>query len=77
MDNLKSNKYKKIYFIIASMLIGGVLGYAYFYFIGCSTGSCSLRANPYYNILLGALLGWLICDWSWDFYIKKKKTNNS
>ena len=51
------------YYIIAGIIIGLAAGYAYFYFVGCRTGACPLRANPYYNMLLGALLGYIVTDW--------------
>jgi hypothetical protein len=48
---------------IAVTVLGIIAGYAYYYFVGCRTGSCPLRANPYYNMLLGGLLGYIIADW--------------
>ncbi len=49
--------------ILAGTVIGILVGYAYFYFIGCRSGSCPLRANPYYNMLIGGLLGYIVTDW--------------
>ncbi|MCK9408709.1 MAG: hypothetical protein WCX28_05270 [Bacteriovoracaceae bacterium] len=41
-------------------LLGGVAGYAYYYYIGCVSGTCAITSNPYistgYGILIGALL---------------------
>lgn len=28
-------------------LVGLALGYAYYYFIGCNSGSCAISSNPY------------------------------
>lgn len=42
-------------------LIGGVLGYFVIYrIIGCSTGSCSITANPYLATLFGVIFGVLL-----------------
>jgi len=41
-------------------LIGGIVGYVVLYrFIGCSTGSCRITANPYIATLYGVLIGLL------------------
>jgi hypothetical protein len=36
---------------------GGILGYLYYHFIGCISGSCPISSNPYSSILFGILLG--------------------
>ncbi len=44
------------------MALGGVAGYAYYYFIGCASGSCALSSNPYlmtgYGLGAGIVFGW-------------------
>jgi hypothetical protein len=41
-------------------VLGGVAGYAYYYYIGCVSGTCAITSNPYistgYGMLMGALL---------------------
>lgn len=37
--------------------VGAVAGFAYYYFIGCTSGSCPITGNPYLSILMGGLLG--------------------
>ncbi len=41
-------------------VIGGALGFAYYYFIGCKSGSCPLTGNPYISSLYGAAMGLLL-----------------
>jgi len=42
-------------------LLGGIIGFAYYFFIGCATGSCPIQSNPFlmtgYGMLFGSILG--------------------
>jgi hypothetical protein len=38
-------------------IAGGVVGFAYYYFIGCVSGSCPITSDPYISTMYGALLG--------------------
>jgi len=37
------------------LIIGGIAGYLYYYFIGCSSGSCPLTGNPFSSVLFGVV----------------------
>jgi hypothetical protein len=39
------------------VIIGGILGYLYYSFVGCSTGSCAITSNPYLRIIFGSFIG--------------------
>jgi len=43
--------------------IGAVGGWAYWYFIGCSSGQCAITGNPVNSTLYGAAVG-LMLGWS-------------
>lgn len=45
---------------IIAVITGGLLGFAYYRFIGCRSGSCPITGNPYFSVLWGAILGFLI-----------------
>lgn len=53
------------------IIIGGGLGYAYYYFIGCYSGTCPITSNPYISTLYGGLIGLLMI-----FPGKSKRKNN-
>ena len=46
--------------ISLGVVLGGGLGFAYYKFVGCSTGSCPLVSHPVVATLYGAILGLLI-----------------
>jgi hypothetical protein len=53
----KSKRFLKIFF---GVLIGSLSGFAYFYFIGCNSGTCAITSNPYNSIMAGGILGLII-----------------
>lgn len=42
---------------ILPVLGGGILGYAYYHFIGCNSGSCAITSNPYISTIYGSIIG--------------------
>jgi hypothetical protein len=44
-------------------LVGGIGGYAYYYFIGCASGACPITSNPYISTAYGALVG-VVAGWT-------------
>ncbi len=46
--------------LLLGLLIGGTLGFAWYYFIGCNSGGCSITSNPYRITAFGMLFGALI-----------------
>ncbi len=63
------NWFNKTFFkkISIGVVVGGVLGFAYYYFIGCKSGTCVITSNPTISTMYGVLLGVL-----WTFPTKKK-----
>lgn len=45
---------------IAGVLVGAILGYAYYYFIGCTTGSCAITSKPINSTVYGSVMGYLM-----------------
>ena len=37
--------------------LGGLAGFLYYYFVGCSSGSCAITSSPYMSTIYGGLMG--------------------
>ena len=53
---------KKIIMIIVGTIIGGIVGYFYWKYIGCSSGSCAITSVWYKSTLYGMFLGGIFFD---------------
>ena len=42
---------------LAGIAVGAILGYIYYHFIGCSSGTCLITSKPINSTLYGAFLG--------------------
>ncbi|MDV3462902.1 DUF6132 family protein [Elizabethkingia miricola] len=60
---------KKRFVSLIGAFTGGVAGYLYYYFIGCSTGNCAITSRPFNSIIYGAIMGYLLVS---DFGKDKK-----
>ena len=45
---------------IVGVFVGGILGYAYYHFIGCTTGSCAITSKPLNSPAYGMVMGYLM-----------------
>jgi len=43
--------------LILFSVVGGILGYLYYRFVGCGAGSCPITSNPFASALYGAAIG--------------------
>jgi hypothetical protein len=41
---------------------GAVAGFAYYYYIGCNTGTCPITSNPYISTVYGTVVGVLLIN---------------
>ncbi len=48
---------------LPAVAVGALAGYAYYYFIGCTSGSCPITSNPWISTGYGALMGGLLVPW--------------
>lgn len=49
-------------------LVGVLGGFAYYTFVGCKTGSCTITSSPTLSIIWGGAMGYLLPD----FFFKQK-----
>ncbi len=54
------NFIKKYKLGLIGILLGGILGYAYYHFIGCNTGTCAITSKPINSSVYGMVMGYLI-----------------
>ncbi len=52
--------------------VGAIVGYGYWYFVGCASGTCAITSVWYRTSIYGAIMGWLLGDLI-DEKLKKKK----
>lgn len=53
-------------------VIGGTLGFLYWKFVGCDSGSCAITSSPINSSIYGMAMGGLLFS-SFDDYFKNKK----
>lgn len=54
------NFIKKYKLGLIGIVLGGILGYAYYHFIGCNTGTCDITSKPINSSVYGMVMGYLI-----------------
>lgn len=47
---------------IIGVLVGAISGYAYYYFVGCASGTCAITSKPLNSTLYGAMMGGLLLN---------------
>lgn len=45
---------------IIGIVLGGVAGYLYYYFVGWASGTCAITSKPVNSSLYGAMMGALL-----------------
>ena len=45
---------------VIGIVVGALLGFAYYRFIGCASGSCPITSNPWASMIYGAVMGYMV-----------------
>jgi hypothetical protein len=53
---------KKMILIGVGAIVGGVVGFLFYRYVGCKSGSCAIASNPYLSTLYWAFLGGLLTN---------------
>ena len=61
-------KYK---FTLMGIVAGAIVGYLYYHFVGCASGTCAITSKPINSTLYGAMMGGLLFN---IFQKEKSKT---
>jgi hypothetical protein len=51
---------KKYIAELIGVTLGAIAGFCYWYFVGCSTGSCAITSSPVISSLYGAFMGGIL-----------------
>ena len=54
------SKFSKYKFELAGIILGAIAGWCYWYFVGCSSGSCLITSSPLNSAAYGAMMGALL-----------------
>ncbi|MFA5419733.1 MAG: DUF6132 family protein [Bacteroidales bacterium] len=56
--------------VIIGVVLGGLGGFLYWYFIGCNSGTCPINSSPYLSTIWGMAIGGLLLSM---FRVKPKE----
>ena len=62
---------KTIIITSIGVVIGLISGYAYYHYVGCVSGTCSITSKSLNSTLYGGVLGGLLFNMISDFFKKK------
>jgi hypothetical protein len=65
-------KKKKFALFLLPVIIGALAGFAYYYFIGCKSGTCPITSNPLISTVYGGGMGLIL---AFGFTTNSKKEN--
>lgn len=65
-------KIKAILITVIGVVVGAMLGYAYYQYVGCANGTCAITSKPLNSTLYGGLMGGLL----FNILVPKPKQDN-
>ena len=61
---------------IIGIVVGAAAGYLYYYFVGCSGGTCTITSKPTNSTIYGAIMGGLLFNTFQKTNHSKQNKNN-
>jgi hypothetical protein len=55
----KSWNFRKPFLAVS---IGAIAGFSYYYFVGCTSGTCAITSSPYLSTLGGGMMGFFVVN---------------
>ena len=72
---IKINR-KRILWAIPGLLLGAVGGYAYWFYVGCNSGSCLITSDPLNSTIYGTAMGFFLSGVVNDWTNEREKNKN-
>lgn len=47
---------------VLPVVVGAIVGYLYYHFIGCNSGQCAITGNPYMSAIWGGFIGYFLMN---------------
>lgn len=47
---------------VIGIILGSIVGYLYYYYVGCTSGTCAITSKPLNSTLYGAMMGGLLLN---------------
>ena len=66
-----TNLKNRWYILVIGLVLGCVGGFIYYYFVGCNSGTCPIKSNPFASTAYGGVIGLLFGL----LFIPTKKSN--
>jgi Family of unknown function (DUF6132) len=60
---------KAIILTSIGVVVGAILGYVYYHYVGCTSGTCAITSKPINSTLYGSVMGGLV----FNLFVKEKK----
>ena len=45
---------------VIGIVLGGMAGFLYYYFVGCASGTCPITSHPLSSVIVGGIMGYLV-----------------
>ncbi len=71
-----SDFFRRYKWKIVGAAVGAMAGYAYYYFIGCKSGTCPIQSHWHSSSLYGALIGYVFVNSPNKEKLKEKEVQN-